>query len=364
MDPRPWRALFDGRLVALERERQDARLRFELPHLEPPFDAVDVHLGDVESFFYVRDTDRWDEPEVHDPADLVAAALRVVEPRRARNGDVVLDTPEGWLRLRYGSFFVARDGRRSDEAFAEAVRDHWASFRARFDEDVHPSVAAALRGSAAPLSSLLETWREERTSDLADTLAILSDEPNEAPTKLETVASIDDWIATWRALPSAALEELGRAADATFDVGDDEGSYEARDAARQAWWDGLTRALAAVDAAPDPRVGRAVERTVAGPSDHWFRVDQVRHVVASFEATSEAPSFADHVLRLLERHADAGSAARLEKLAWVVSIEADCNGAEMASRLRDLAAVLRGRYPEDRALSAAARMALRFLDPA
>ena len=40
------------------------------------------------------------------------------------------------------------------------------------------------------------------------------------------------------------------------------------------------------------------------------------------------------------------------------------NGAEMASRLRDLAAALRGRYPEDRALSAAARMALRFLDPA
>lgn len=359
MDPRPWRVLFDGRLVALEREGQGARLRFELPHLSPPFDVVDVHLGGVEDLFYLPDTERWDEPEVHEPAALVAADLRVVEPRRARNGDVVIDTPEGWLRLGYASFFVGREGRRQDEAFEEAVRAHWARFRAGFDEDVHPSVAAALRGNAASVPALLEAWREERTSDLAEAFATLSDVTVEAPTRLSSVAAIDAWIATWRACPSAALAELGRAADATFDLVDLKG-----DEARQAWWNGITRALAAVDAAPDPRVGRGVERTIAGPSDHWFRVDQVRHVVASFEATSEAPSFADHVLRLLEHHADAGTVARLEKLASVVSIEADCNGAEMASRLRALAAALRGRYPEDRTLSAAARMALRFLDPA
>ncbi|MCB9634667.1 MAG: hypothetical protein H6721_21280 [Sandaracinus sp.] len=362
MDPRSWRTVFDGTLVAVEREGADARLRFEIPHLRPPFDVIDVHLGGVERLFYLRDTERWDEPEVHDPAALVAAALRVVEPRRARNGDVVIDTPEGWLRLRYHSFFVAHEGRRSDESFEEAVRDHWARFRAGFDENVHPAVAAAFRGHAAS-QSLLETWRDERTSDLADTLAILSEGPDEAPTRLTSAAAIDAWIATWREHPSAALDELGRAADATFDVGDD-GPYEAREAARQSWWEGISRALAAVDAAPDPRVGRGVERTVAGPSDHWFRVDQVRHVVASFEATSEAPSFADHLLRLLEHHADGGTVARLEKLASVVSIEADCNGAEMASRLRALAAELRGRYPADRTVSAAARMALRFLDPA
>lgn len=363
MDPRPWRALFDGTLVALGREGKDARLRFELPHLSTPFDVIDVHLGRVESLFFLRDTARWDEPEVHDPAALVEAALRVGEPRRARNGDVVIDTPEGWLRLRYESFFVAREGRRSDEAFEAVVRDHWARFRADFDEAVHPSVAAVLRGMAAPLPSLLETWREKRTSDLADTLTILSDVPDEAPTSLATVAAIDDWIATWSTCPSAALAELGRAADATFDV--ELGSREAAGATRQAWWEGITRALAAIDdAAPDPRVGRGVEGTVAGPSDCWFRVDQVRHVVASFEARTEEPSFADRALRLLERHADAGTAARLEKLASVTSIEADCNGAEMASRLRALAASLRGRYPTDRPLSVAARVALRFLDSA
>jgi hypothetical protein len=79
----------------------------------------------------------------------------------------------------------------------------------------------------------------------------------------------------------------------------------------------------------------------------------------SFAKPHDDPSFADHLFPLLELHADGGTSDALVDEAYVQSIECDCNGAEMAGRLRDLATTLAARYPNNRTLAPATAQALR-----
>jgi len=144
--------------------------------------------------------------------------------------------------------------------------------------------------------------------------------------------------------PEAALAELARCALATWDILRDparspDDAYA--DCAR--WWAGITRAVASLHGAtPDPRIGRGLEAVLRGPYDCWFLPTPERHTGSS----SEAACFADHALALLEHHADAGTAARLDHLADTLLLEADCNGAEAARRVHLLAQRLRARFAD------------------
>jgi hypothetical protein len=204
---------------------------------------------------------------------------------------------------------------------------------------VHPLVHVAMRGEWTPelLGSLLEAWRSERTSELATTIEIIDDTP--------------------------ALRELVRVARSSWDILLDETQdvpFKQRERANEACWAQLTRSVGELlDATPDPRIGRAMEGMLRGPSACWFRIDQVAHVIGRFEAPNDDPSFADHALALLAVHGDAGSPGRLRKRARSLRIEADCNTAEMAERLDALAQQLEGRWPNDREMPDAVEQALR-----
>lgn len=149
---------------------------------------------------------------------------------------------------------------------------------------------------------LLDAWRKDKTSELADAIEVLCAD--------EALSAMEERMGDW-----ATTDERPRI------------------------WEELTAFVATLEArAPDPRVARALLRgIIGGPSDHWFRVDQVGHIAGPFPKTSDAPSFADRALALVERHADRGTRLLLEKIASVIAVEADCNGAEMVDRLRALA---------------------------
>jgi hypothetical protein len=199
----------------------------------------------------------------------------------------------------------------------------------------HPALVDFARG-ARGVSALLEAWREERTSELADAIEIL-----------EPLDAVDDFV---HRIASTRWNESW-----TYD--------EAAYAARAKAFEPFTREIARLrDHAPDPRIGRTVERAIRNShSDNWFHADQVAHVIGRFPVPPGArtPSFADHAFALLETHGDAGTPAPLEALASDLMIEAGCNEAEMASRLRELAQKLRDEHPYDVKLDAATAERLR-----
>jgi hypothetical protein len=350
-DPTPWNLLHDGTLIAIRRTGASVRLTIELPHLrvrfEPRGEAFFVHLHGVESFGYLPYTDRWDEPLIEELAAIVAARPNVVaaercSPTRDDPATMVVWGSLGSLRMSYAKLELALDDGRpitlaelidANAAYWQAWREHWAGASA------HPLVRQAMREAwtAELLAALLDAWRSERTSELAKTIEILEDQ--------------------------AILRELVDDARACWDVLLGEGSemdYDQRAAINAERWAELTLRVAPLrDAAPDPRIGRAIEGMLRGPSEAWFRVDQVAHIAGPFEAPNDEPSFADHALALLAEHGDAGSIARLRDRARRLRIEADCNTAEMAGRLDALAEQLEQRWPSDRELPDAAEQALR-----
>ncbi len=388
-DPTPWNLLHDGKLVRIVRTGSSARLRVEIPHLrarfEPPGDAFVLHLHGIELLGYLPYSDRWDEPLIVDPAAIVAASPTLIEaePHEAEHGDLdrarmIVWGSLGSLRLTYAGLTIELDtgfigsseptGRPVSLAeLSDANARFWQDWRAHWTgHEVHPLVRSAMHTSWTPelLTELIEAWQRERTSDLAATIAIIDEALRDrAPSRLADEVDVERWRATWTSAPGAALAELGRAARASWDIllGDtNEIPYDERARANAARWDQLRRCVATlVNASSDPRVGRAIEEMLRGPSACWFHVDQVGHVAEPFEAPDDQPSFADHALPLLAVHGDAGSVARLRELARRLLIEADCNDAEMAERLTALAEQLERRWPHDRAMPDAVEQALR-----
>lgn len=350
-DTTPWNLLHDGTLTAIRRTGASVRLTLELPHLrvrfEPQGEAFFVHLHGVESFGYLPYTDRWDEPVIEELAAIVAARPNIVEAeRRSPTSDdpatMVVWGSLGSLRMSYAELELGLDDGRpiTLAELADANAAYWQAWRERWaGESAHPLVRAAMREAwtGELLAALLDAWRRERTSELATTIEILDAQP--------------------------MLRELVDAARACWDLLLGEGSelgYDQRSAINAERWVELTRRVAPLrDVAPDPRIGRAIEGMLRGPSDAWFRVDQVDHVAGPFEAPNDEPSFADHAIALLAEHGDAGSVARLRDTASRLRIEADCNTAEMAERLDALAERLEQRWPSDRELPDAAEQALR-----
>jgi hypothetical protein len=350
-DPTPWNLLHDGKLVAIRRAGATVRLTIELPHLrvrfEPRGEAFLVQLHEVESFGYLPYTDRWDEPVIEELAAIVAEQPNLVEaeartPTRDDPATMIVWGSLGSLRLAYASLELALDGGRplTLAELNEAHARYWQDWRARWSgESVHPLVHAATRDewTVELLAALLDAWRSERTSDLASTIEIVEE--------------------------ISALTELVVDARSTWDLllGDGpEMTYDQRAATNAERWAALTGSVATLRAAlPDPRIGRAIEGMLRGPSDCWFRIDQVAHIAGPFEAPNDEPSFADHALALLAEHGDAGSVERLRDKARRLRIEADCNTAEMAERLDALAEKLEQRWPSDRTLPDAAEQALR-----
>jgi hypothetical protein len=291
-------------------------------------------------------------------------------------GELVVWGAMGSLRLVYREMALELDDGSPTDAAAirGAVQAFWDDWRAsQALGDLHPLIREALTGRWSPSSraALVAAWRTERKSDLGDALEHLDAATwPDALTDVTEPEQLDDWTERWSAAPSAALEQLVRCAFATFDVlTEEEDRYvaehglgawlDARSARSATFWQALTRTVATLlGDEPDPRVGRAVLRMLRSPSDHWYRIDQVAHVAGPLEAESDAPSFADHALFLIEHHADAGTPERIEERAASISIEADCNGANMAGDLRALAAKLRERFGADRPLTEAASTAL------
>ncbi len=115
-------------------------------------------------------------------------------------------------------------------------------------------------------------------------------------------------------------------------------------AERAATWREIARITSQLRSAPgpDPRIADAIERILATtPGDHWFRVEEVSHVLgrlAPDPTAPDEPSFADHALALLAVHGRRPD--RLVELADRLLIEASCNEAEMSDRLRALASTI------------------------
>jgi hypothetical protein len=379
MDPEPWGLLHDGMVVGVEQRGEDATVRISARHVRKHLDGSTgdfvLHLSGVEKLVYLPYSDRWDEPEVEDP-ELIVRAKHAINDAALEGGELVVWGAMGSLRLIYGELRLELDdGSRTDPgAIRGAVRAFWDDWRAsQALAGLHPLIREALTGtwSESSRAPLLAAWRTERKSDLGDALEHLDAAtwPDAFPDVTEP-KELDDWRERFDAAPSAALAQLTRCANATFYVlAEEEDQYVAEHGLR-AWldarsersarfWKALTQAVAMLlGNEPDPRIGRTVVRMLRSPSDHWYRIDQVAHVAGPFEAKSDAPSFADHALFLIEHHADAGTPKRLEERAASVSIEADCNGANMAGDLRGLAKKLRERFGADRPLAEAASTSL------
>lgn len=362
MDLLPWKLVGDGNLIGVT----SSRLTIRIPHIATRLggsEDIVFRLGGATRIAYLPRSDRWDEPDVEDVAAIAALALPL-DDLGERNGGLRIRGSAGRLDLAYESLAleVASQPITRDELRA-AVRDYWSAWRAKTTVE-HPCVRAALREPWTPqlVQRLLAAWRVERTTELATTLGII-DLATRPPAKVafrgpESVAA---WTAIWRDNPSAAIEALAKRARETYSVEAELGTRDRAviDAHVIEIYAGMTACLDAIDAEADPRIGRALEGMLGGTSDHYFRVDQVPHAIDKFEAPNTDPSFADVLLPLLSNHADAGSASRLDEERRIQLIECDCNGLEMADRLRILVAELRLRYPQDRALPGDAAQALR-----
>lgn len=315
MDPTPWNLLHDGVIVAVYRHGADATLHIDCPHLRP--EGFVLRLSQVDLMTWTP-YDADDAAPLTDPDAIAAAAPNLVEAERA-GAMLVVWGSGGVLRLRYASLSI--DGLSLD-ALHDLAQRYWDGWR-----------AAHTRASAAhpPIDRMAFSLRLERPDDF------------------------QRWSARWHEAPEAALAELARCALATWDLLRDparspDDAYA--DCAR--WWAGITRAVASLHGAtPDARIGRGLEAVLRGPYDCWFLPTPERHTGSS----SEAACFADHTLALLEHHADAGTAARLDHLTDALLLEADCNGAEAARRVHLLAQRLRTRFAEHNppALKAAGR---------
>jgi len=199
------------------------------------------------------------------------------------------------------------------------------------------------------LAALLERWRQERTSDLADTIDFLDRAARPTlplPPRLDEEEGMKQWLASLREETLGPwLGELCAHAWAST---------------TESPWNGLARAASTLANLPDdPRIGRAIERMLQSSSNHWFRIDQVSHAIEAFAKPHDEPSFADRALPLLLRNADRGTAARLAQLAEDLQREADCNGAEMSRRIAQLAERLAPRSKGDRELDEAELARLR-----
>lgn len=347
MDERPWNLLRHGTVSDLSRDGDRAILV-----VDAPFARVEVHLAGVREIGYAPKDAPWDAANLEDPAAIVTASPEILRVRYVADFDeMVVGSERGNLILRYASLESHVDGRAiTFDALSANARAYWDAWRAAWDPGVvHPLVARIVKGDVrrGDVERLVEAWRIDRTSDLADAIEIL-----DLGTRDETS-------------PTSTLGALAASAASTWKILlDGEGPYDERRAECGRVWETIASGVAALDAAPpDPRIGRGLVTTIEGPGDHWFRVDQVDHVATPitgpFEPDDERPSFADHVFALLRVHADAGTPARLEAKARGLMIEADCNGVAMADALRQIAAELRERPWTDRELPLEAQTALR-----
>ncbi len=339
--PAPWCHAYDAELTAVRREDDGLEVALWLPRLAR---SATMRLDGVTRFDWRPDAHTWDDEDVADLDAIGGAGLTVEGARWTRDGrDVVVLTTDGTLYLACAD--VA-----PEPGLTEDWRAFWADWGAAFDEPVHPAVRAWLvDGAGPPVDALLETWRRERTSDLALLIDALDDPTT--PVRLEALEDVARWVDTFAEGPVGATRELARCAAWTFDPWLDDRPVA------DAWWERLTWAIARVDPAPDPRVGHALLDTLYSPSDYWFRLDQVAHIAGPFEAASDDPSFADHLFARLDAHADAGTADHALEVREAILPECDCNGAEMGDRLLAFADEVRARYPEDRRLSRDARAA-------
>jgi hypothetical protein len=382
VDPEPWNLLHDGSVLGLSRAGSDAVVRIAAPHVRARLDGghgpIVLRLSDVVKIAY----EPYDEPVIEDVSAIADAGADVVDAV-IEGDELVVYGSRGVLRLVYGALSIEiaalGEGVRSVALpfLREAVQTFWDDWRALQEPtEPHPLVARAIDGggwSAEALVLLIEAWRTERTSELADAIELLGmaieDQVLERP---NSPAGLLAWRAHFDATPSAALALLQECAFATFDTlrfvepvapsnpQDLTRWLEESASSSAAWWRALTAAVATLrDEPADPRIARAMIGMLRSPSDDWFRLDQVAHVAGPHATADETPSFADHALALIETHADAGTARSLRIEARDVSIEADCNGASMVDELLALAARMDERFPTDRPMREAARAALR-----
>ncbi len=359
-DTLPWQLVADGTLVGVTW----SRLVIRLPHAALGSTDVTFRIAGTSDIAFLPVSNRWDEPEITDVDEIAALALPL-DDFAVRGTGISFWGPKGRLHLAYEALSIEVDGKPVENA-RELVIDHWADWRTH-TAVAHPLVQSALREPWTPalIDELVATWRTERSSELAQVIEIVDRATRPAYSlAFRGADEVAAWTATWRDNPSAAIEALAtRARQAHITPLEKElgtTDFDTYDAAAGRIIGAITQCLAAIDAAPDPRIGRCLEGLLASPSNHYFRIDQVSHAVTSFEKTSDEPSFADRLLPLLSLHADAGTAARLDEERRIVLIECDCNGAEMADSLRILIAELRLRYPEDRVLRSDIAQALRI----
>lgn len=374
MDPEPWELLHDGRVIGLTREGDTAEVTITAPHLRARLDGrhgpFTLRLLEVTRLVFVPyvvegEAERIVEAPrgiVDERPDLVNASLE--------DGELVVWGSTGALRTIYGSMAIEvrtlgeRVRRVETHLLRDAVKAFWDEWRSLQEPRArHPLIEVALSEgawSAAAMVPLLEAWRSERTSDLADAIEILGEategEALPLPAHPEALAS---WQERFQSAPGTALSQLERCAIATFETlrGEEPADrrglgawLDARAAVNADWWRALTTAVAGLRSAPpDPRIGRTMTRMLASPSDDWF------------VAEHDGESFAGHALSLMEAHADAGTPARLRLEARDVAIEADCNGAEMVGELLRLADVVAEQHPRDRLLPGADERALERL---
>jgi hypothetical protein len=366
-DPTPWNLLHDGTIVRLERDLADeVSVWIDAPYVRARF-------PDGGTLFRFRlaacaelDYQPHDEPSITELAAIASSEPDIREAVARRDGIVVFGSA-GSLLASYASLALELDTGTplAIDELRRVVRAYWDEWRTRSAPVIaHPAIRAVLDGRPlrAALPDLLAAWRLERTSELAKAIVIVDERTRGAtPARLGGPETCDAWCATWATEPGAALAELARRAWACWaELLAPDADYSAVEAAQATLWTGLARCAGALrSAAPDPRIGRALEDTFDSPSNNWFRIDQVHHAIGSFPKPNDDPSFADHALALLELHADAGTANRLYEQVNRLLIEADCNTAELAARLRELAARLAARYPDDTKLADEIAMGLR-----
>lgn len=362
MDAALWHRIAGARLVQVDTRDERATLTVQLPeHLASaaPGGRLQVALDGVSVLFYLGYDASPSDPELVEPAAIAAAAPVFERARVADDGrDVLLHGPRGFVRLGYRSADLSVE----QEAFDRVVLAAWDHWRGRFSAvGQHPALVEAVHGPWTPdlLDRLRAAWAEARTTALAD-LITLVDEAIGAPAEpLATPEAIRAWLPT--PLSEARVRELGRAAEATWDLL----AMDRRDGGgrAEAVWAALTAAVGRLRShPPDPRIGRGLETTSAAPSDHIFRPDEVDHVVAAPRGSAEE-RFADHLFPLLLDHGDAGSAGRLAGRAADVRVDADCYGVELSRRLDETATWLRARYPRDTSLPWMLAAALRNRGP-